>query len=98
MYKRLLPLVNHYVLIETMVNSNLTCYKGLLIDVTPDVFEIETYAPDGSREGRWVGLTPSITSLQVEGRELQELSLHIKFRNAEATRDQSVAEGSSGHN
>lgn len=76
-------MVNHYLIVETTVNNSVFCYKGQLLDINQDTFDMETYGDDGEPEGRYIGLTPTITSVQIDSRELRELSLRVKFHRTE---------------
>ena len=83
MYKKLLPFINKYLMIETTVNNSVICYKGQLLEVTPDTFDIQTYGDHGEPEGLYIGLTQTVTSVQTDSRELRELSLKIKFHTSD---------------
>ncbi len=79
MHNKLASFINQYLIIGCTVGHQTNYYRARLMEVTPEYFEMELYSPDGHFEGRYMGPTISITSVQADTRELQELSLYMQY-------------------
>ncbi len=83
MHKKLALFINQYLIIGTTIGNLNAYYRARLLEITPDYFEIELFSKGGQLQGRFIAPTSAITSVQVDNRELHELSLHIAYNTAE---------------
>ncbi len=79
MYEQLVQLLNQYLVMGTTTGTANSYYRGKLIQVNPETFEMELLTPEGTLQGRHIGLTPSVTKIQTNTRELIEMSLRINY-------------------
>ncbi|MBK8189518.1 MAG: hypothetical protein IPK79_03625 [Vampirovibrionales bacterium] len=80
MYRKLLPLLNRFVMLRQGPLGQ--CYVGRLLSVEPESVEIETYHPDGSRAACWVILLATVTEFLSDSKQLDTLALRVKWANS----------------
>ena len=91
MHKRLARHVNTLMIIGTTIGHENSYYRGKLLDITPETFEVELYSKDGLPEGRLMGPTVAITSIQLDNRELRELTLQLLYDQSASIATELVA-------
>lgn len=80
MYRKLLPLLNRFVMLRQGPLGQ--CYVGRLLGIDPETVEIETYHPDGVRAACWVININTITEFLSESKQLDTLALKVKWANS----------------
>jgi hypothetical protein len=75
-YKHLLRLVNEFVCIERGPLPPLT---GKILDVDPEVVELQMYDRQGNEDSRWLIAIGCISAVFLEDRDLEELALTVKW-------------------
>ena len=89
MYKRLLRMVNQFVCIE---RGPLNALTGKIVDVDPEVVEIQAFNRHGEEEGRWLVAIACITAVSIQDRLLEELALTVQWTmSSDEVREESEA-------
>jgi hypothetical protein len=77
MYKRLLSLVNNFIHVERAhLSQNIYC---MLLNVTPETMEIQTFSKEGLEESRWILPMGSVTGVATHSAEIDRLALTVKY-------------------
>jgi hypothetical protein len=77
MYKRLLSLVNNFIHVERAhLSQNIYC---MLLNVTPETMEIQTFSKEGLEESRWILPLGSVTGVATHSAEIDRLALTVKY-------------------
>ena len=85
MYKRLLPYLNRFIEIQTIVLDVITVYYGRLEDLDAETFTIQAYdGISGKKEGLWVGRIRDINHACISSEGLCRMALEVKFHESSA--------------
>lgn len=77
MYKRLLSLVNNFIHVERAhLAQNIYC---MLLNVTPETVEVQTFCKQGLEEARWILPLGSVTGVATHSAEIDRLALTVKY-------------------
>jgi len=96
MYRKLLPLLNHFVLLrQGMLNRS---YVGRLVDIDQETLEIQTYHPDGTEAECWTICLNSITEILTQSQQLDMLALKVKWVNSQNASDSDESTHTNDHN
>jgi hypothetical protein len=90
MYKKLLPLVNHFVYIRQGAFNRY--YEGKMIEVLSDCISLQAYDDEGNPEAVWVIGLGTITEFMVGDRDLDELNIRVSMAKTKNAMEQQEAE------
>lgn len=80
MYRKLLPMLNQFILVrQGMLNRS---YIGRLLDVDQETMEIQTYHSDGTEAECWTLCMSTITEFLTQSQQLNTLALKVKWLNS----------------
>jgi len=80
LYRKLLPLVNKYVLIRQGMLGR--AYVGRLTDVDQETLDLQTFHADGTPAETWTLLLNTITEFLSESRQLDMVALRVKWASS----------------
>lgn len=91
LYRKLLPLVNKYVLIRQGMLGR--AYVGRLTDVDQETLDLQTFHADGTPAETWTLLLNTITEFLSESRQLDMVALRVKWASSASADEVAALDG-----
>lgn len=92
LYRKLLPLVNRFVMLRQGGLGQM--YVGRLLNVDTESVELQTYQADGTESAQWTINLNTITEFVSKSNQLDMLALKVKWAMSPEKNEKSTAENS----